>query len=149
MRSLIAIQEGQISLEQIKALEEVLRKLYAEHICDDKLTIIWNIAAKQHTITDRKWSRSSTVTMEVPDGLETQKREAFMLEVEKSWRAVTGQHPDQVAVGAFDQSRYTDILKGNLTRFSTWGRISYLAKLFTRIFISKARYGVLITRFNQ
>ena len=149
MRSLIAIQEGQISIEQIKALEEVVRKLYAEHVCDDKLTIIWNIAAKQHTITDRRWSRSSTVTMEVPDGFETQRREAFMLEVEKSWRKITGQHPDQLSVGAFDQSRYGDILKGNLTRLSPWGRVTYLAKLFSRAMISKMRHGVLITRFNQ
>lgn len=149
MRSLIAIQEGQISLEQIKALEEVVRKLYAEHVSDEKLTIIWNIAAKQHTITDRRWSRSSTVSMEVPDGFETQRREAFMLEVDKAWRAITGQHPDQVSVGAFDQSRYSDILTGNLTRLSPWGRFTYLFKLFSRAMISKLRYGVLITRFNQ
>ncbi|WP_170755688.1 hypothetical protein [Ruegeria lacuscaerulensis] len=149
MRSLIAIQEGQISLEQIKALEEVVRKLYAEHICDDKLTIIWNVAAKQHTITDRRWSRSSTVSMEVPDGFETQRREAFMLEVDKCWRKITGQHPDQVSVGAFDQSRYGDILKGNLRRLSPWGRFTYLFKLFSRAMISKMRHGVLITQFNQ
>jgi len=149
MRSLIAIQEGQISLEQIRALETMLRKLYAEHIGPGKLTVIWNVAARQHTITDRKWSRSSTVTMEVPDGLETQRREAFLLECEKSWRDVTGQHPDQVSVGAFDQSRYGEILKGNLTRLSTLGRVSYLGKLFTRVMISKMRHGVMITRFNQ
>ena len=149
MRSLIAIQEGQISVEQIKALEGVVRKLYAEHVCEEKLTIIWNVAAKQHTITDRRWSRSSTVSMEVPDGFETQRREAFMLEVDKSWREITGQHPDQVSVGAFDQSRYGDILKGNLTRLSPWGRFTYLFKLFSRAMISKLRYGVLITRFNQ
>ncbi|MDA4845157.1 hypothetical protein [Hoeflea poritis] len=149
MRSLIAIQEGQISLEQIKALEKMLRKLYAEHIGPEKLTVIWNVAARQHTITDRKWSRSSTVTMEVPDGLETQRREAFMLECEKSWREVTGQHPDQVSVGAFDQSRYDEILKSNLTRLSTLGRVSYLGKLFTRAMISKMQHGVMITRFNQ
>lgn len=149
MRSLIAIQEGQISLEQIKRLEGVLRKLYADHVSDEKLTIIWNVAAKQHTITDRKWSRSSTVSVEVPDNFETQKREAFMLETDKAWRAVTGQHPDQVAVGAFDTTAYGKILKGNLTRFSTFGKISYLAKMFTRVMVSKARHGVLITRFNQ
>jgi hypothetical protein len=149
MRSLIAIQEGQISLEQIKTLEGVVRKLYAEHVCDEKLTIIWNIAAKHHTITDRRWSRSSTVSMEVPDGFETQRREAFLLAVDHGWREVTGQHPDQVSVGAFDKSRYSDILRGNLTRLSRFGRFSYLWKLFSRAMMSKLRYGVLITRFNQ
>lgn len=149
MRSLIAIQEGQISLMQIKALQEMLRTLYAEHVGVEKLTIIWNVAAKQHTITDRRWSRSSTVTMEVPDGFNTQQRQALLLDIEKRWRAVTGQHPDQLSVGAFDQSRYNEILKGNLTRFSRFGRISYLSKLITRILVSKMRYGVLITQFNQ
>lgn len=149
MRSLIAIQEGQISIEQMKLLEQVVREHYAKHVCDEKLTIIWNIAAKQHTITDRRWSRSSTVSMEVPDGFETQRREAFMLEIDKGWRAITGQHPDQVSVGAFDQSRYGDILKGNLTRLSPWGRFTYLFKLFSRAMIAKMRHGMLITQFNQ
>ena len=149
MRSLIAIQEGQISIAQMKSLEQVVRKLYAEHVCDEKLTIIWNIAAKQHTITDRRWSRSSTVSMEVPDGFETQRREAFMLEIDRSWREITGQHPDQVSVGAFDKSRYGDILKGNLTRLSPLGRVSYLWKLFSRAMMAKMRHGMLITSFNQ
>ncbi|MCT4554570.1 MAG: hypothetical protein N4A53_07780 [Pelagimonas sp.] len=149
MRSLIAIQEGQISIEQMRSLETVVRSLYAEHVCDEKLTIIWNIAARQHTITDRRWSRSSTVSMEVPDGFATQRREAFMLEIDKSWRAITGQHPDQVSVGAFDQSRYSDILKGNLTRLSPLGRVSYLGKLFSRAMFAKMRHGMLITHFNQ
>jgi hypothetical protein len=149
MRSLIAIQEGQISLAQIKALEGVIRGLYAQHVCDEKLTIIWNVAARQHTITDRRWSRSSTISMEVPDGFPTQKREAFMLAVDQGWRKITGQHPDQVSVGAFDQSRYSKILTGNLTRLSRWGRLSYLAKLFARAMVSKMRHGVLIAQFNQ
>ena len=149
MRSLIAIQEGQISIEQMKQLEEIVRKHYADHVCDEKLVIIWNIAAKQHTITDRRWSRSSTVSMEVPDGFETQRREAFMLEIDKSWRGITGQHPDQVSVGAFDKSRYGAILKGNLTRLSPLGRLSYLGKLFSRAMLSKMRHGMLITSFNQ
>lgn len=149
MRSLIAIQEGQISIEQMKALEKVVREHYARHVCDEKLTIIWNVAAKQHTITDRRWSRSSTVSMEVPDGFQTQRREALMLEIDKSWRAITGQHPDQVSVGAFDKSRYGDILKGNLTRLSPFGRASYLWKLFSRALLAKMRHGMLITNFNQ
>lgn len=149
MRSLIAIQEGQISLLQIKALEEMLRGLYAEHVGAQKLTIIWNVAAKQHTITDRRWSRSSTVSMEVPDGFDTQRRQALLLEIEKRWRVVTGQHPDQLSVGAFDTTRYSAILKGNLTRFSSFGRMRYLTKLFTRMFVSKMRHGVMITQFNQ
>ncbi|MCV6597493.1 MAG: hypothetical protein OIF40_10490 [Mangrovicoccus sp.] len=149
MRSIIAIQEGQISLEQIKELEAVVRRNYAQFIGPEKLTIIWNIAAKQHTITDRRWSRSSTVTLEVPDGFDKETRERFLTTLEGEWRQVTGQHPDQLSVGAFDQSRYSAILKANLTRFSTYGKISYLTKLLTRAFLSRMRHGVMITQFNQ
>lgn len=149
MRSLIAIQEGQINLAQIKQLEHEVRDAYQTHIGPQKLTIIWNVAAKQHTITDRHWSRSSTVTFEVPDGFPKDQREAFMLDCDKRWRAITQQHPDQVSVGAFDQSRYSTILKGNLTRFSAWGKVSYLSKLIFRAITSKMRHGVIITEFNQ
>ena len=117
MRSLIAIQEGQLTLEQIKALEALVRELYARHVGSHKLTIFWNVAARHHTITDRKWSRSSTVTMEVPDGFDKERREAFLADIDRNWRKITQQHPDQVSVGAFDQSRYREILKSNLSVF--------------------------------
>lgn len=149
MRSLIAIQEGQISIERIKALEAMVRRLYAEHVSSDALTIIWNVADKKHTITDRQWSRSSTMSVAVPDGFDKDKREAFLSAVDKAWREITGQHPDQTSFGAFDEARFDHILKSNLTRFSPVGKFMYLARLMTRAYLSKRRHGVMITRFNQ
>ncbi|CAD0187231.1 hypothetical protein RUESEDTHA_04143 [Ruegeria sp. THAF57] len=149
MRSLIAIQEGQITLDQIKELEAMLRQHYAQHIGPHKLTVLWNVAATHHTITDREWSRSSNVTMEVPDGLPEDQRQHFLETLDRSWRKVTGQHPDQTSFGAFDQSRYREIFKANFERFSAYGRISFLTKTLTRAMLSKARHGVMITQFNQ
>ncbi|MCG8443129.1 MAG: hypothetical protein MI723_15095 [Caulobacterales bacterium] len=149
MKSLIVIQEGQFSLDEIRALEAMLKRRYARHIGRRKLTVLWNVAARQHTITDRAWSRSSQVTMEVPNGLPVQEREALLAACEREWRELTGQHPDQLSVAAFDQARYAEILKSNLERFSPYGRVVYLAKLFTRALQSKLRHGVILTQFNQ
>lgn len=149
MKSLIAIQEGQIPLVQIKALEAMLRQLYSLHVGPQKLTVIWNIAAKQHTITDRKWSRSSACSVAVPNGFNEDRRLAFLLELDGKWREITGQHPDQCSFVAFDEERFDEVLKGNLARFSPFGKALYLGKMLLRAFGSKLRHGVLITQFNQ
>ncbi|MCG7572522.1 hypothetical protein MHM39_02990 [Phaeobacter sp. CNT1-3] len=149
MKSLIAIQEGQIPLEKIKQLEATLREVYAQHVSDGKLTIIWNVADRQHTITDRRWSRSSACSVSVPDGFCGDKREAFLLDLDKRWRAISGQHPDQTSFVAFDNKRFDEVLKGNLERFSPAGRFLYLYKIMFRVLVSKMRHGILITRFNQ
>lgn len=149
MKSLIAIQEGQIPLVQIKALEAKLRRLYALHVGPQKLTIIWNVAAKQHTITDRKWSRSSACSVAVPNGFDDDRRLAFLLDLDRSWREITGQHPDQCSFVAFDETRFDEVLRGNLARFSITGKSLYLGKMLLRVLASKVRHGVLITQFNQ
>ena len=149
MRSLITIQEGQFSVATVQALEEMLRSCYAKHIGPQKLTVFWNVAAEQHAISDRLWSRSSQISFEVPDGLATTTREAFLAECEEKWRGTTGQHPDQIALAAFDQTQYDELLKGNLERLSAYGRFSYIAKLLVRAFVSKMRLGVMIVHFNQ
>ena len=149
MRSLIAIQEGQISLSQIQKLEATLRQLYVRHVGLQKLTIIWNVADAQHTITDRKWSRSSACSVAVPDGFDEDRRKAFLSDLDEAWRKITGQHPDQTSFVDFDEERFNEVLKGNLERFSLLGKMLYLGKLILRIMRSKRRHGVLITRFNQ
>ncbi|MBO9413575.1 MULTISPECIES: hypothetical protein [unclassified Ruegeria] len=149
MRSLIAIQDGQISLEQIKQLEAALRDLYRQHVGPDKLTVIWNVADAQHTITDRKWSRSSSCSVAVPDGFSNDKRETFLLELDRTWRAITGQHPDQTSFVAFDNARFQEVMNGNLERLSPLGRLLFLTRMTFRLMRSKRRNGVLITRFNQ
>lgn len=149
MRALIAIQEGQISLDQIKQLEAVLRDLYAKHVGPQALTIIWNVADSQHTITNRAWSRSSACSLPVPNGFSDAKREALLLELDRNWRAITGQHPDQTSFVAFDKDRFDEVLKGNLERFSPLGRALYLFRMAMRLRRSKRQTGVLMTRFNQ
>jgi hypothetical protein len=149
MRSLIAIQDGQISLAQIKQLEASVRDLYRQHIGPHKLTVIWNVADAQHTITDRKWSQSSSCSVAVPDGFSNAKRETFLLELDRNWRAITGQHPDQTSFVAFDETRFQEVLSGNLERLSPLGRFLFLTRMTVRLMRSKRRTGVLITRFNQ
>ena len=95
MRSIIAIQENQISVEQIKRLEDVIRQIYAERVGPHKLTIVWNVADTKHTVTNREWSRSSACSIAVPNGFQLDKRQDLLLELERQWRAVTGQHPDR------------------------------------------------------
>lgn len=149
MRALVAIQEGQISLGQIKQLEQAVRALYAQHVGPQKLTIIWNVADEQHTITDRKWSRSSSFSVAVPNGFSNDKREAFLLALDKAWRAITDQHPDQTSFVAFDEARFQEVFEGNLARFSPLGRALYLFKTMIRLGRSRRKHGVLMTRFNQ
>lgn len=149
MRALIAIQDGQISVEQIKKLEQIVRALYAEHVDARKLTLIWNVADRQHTITNRKWSHSSAFSIGVPDGFPGNKREAFLMALDQNWRAVTGQHPDQTSFAAMDETRFREVMKGNLERFSRLGRILYLFRTSRRMTKSKREHGVLISRFNQ
>ncbi len=149
MRSIIAIQEGQITLDQIKQLEAALRKVYAELVGPHKLTVIWNVAAAKHTVTDLQWSRSSACSISVPDGFTLDKRQGFLLELDRQWREITGQHPDQTSFSAFDEESYKEVLKGNLARFSLLGRVSFLAKTAFRALRSKRRNGVLISHFNQ
>lgn len=149
MKSLIAIQEGQISLVQIKALEAMLHQLYRLHIGPRKLTVIWSIAAKRHTITDRKWSRYSACSIAVPNGFDEDRRLAFLLELDGKWREITGQHPDQCSFVAFDEARFDEVLKANLARFSPFGKALYIGRMLLRAFVSRLRHGVLITQFNQ
>lgn len=149
MKSLIAIQEGQIPLVQIKALEAMLRQQYARHVGWQKLTVIWNVAMQQPTITDRKWSRSSACTVAVPEGFDEKRRLAFLLELDGKWREITGQHPDQCSFVAFNAARFEEMLKGNLAGFSPLGKALYLGKMPLRAFGSKLRHGMLITQFNQ
>lgn len=149
MRSVIAIQENQISLEQIKRLEAVIRQSYAEYVGDHKLTIVWNVADAKHTVTNRAWSRSSACSIAVPNGFPLDKRQAFLLELERRWRAVTGQHPDQMSFTGLDEDDMAAVLQGNLARFSPLGRALFLARTVLRARRSKRKHGVLISRFNQ
>ncbi|MCV6584839.1 MAG: hypothetical protein OIF47_04835 [Marinibacterium sp.] len=149
MRSIIAIQEGQLSLDQLKQLETVVRRVYAEHIGDYELSIVWTVADKKHTVTDRQWSRSSACTIAVPNGFPLDKRQTFLLALEGEWRAVTGQHPDQMSFSAFDEDNFKQVIKGNLARFSPLGRFLFLARTMFRVMQSKRKHGVMISLFNQ
>jgi hypothetical protein len=85
----------------------------------------------------------------VPDGFSNAKRETFLLELDRNWRAITGQHPDQTSFVAFDETRFQEVLSGNLERLSPLGRFLFLTRMTVRLMRSKRRTGVLITRFNQ
>jgi hypothetical protein len=149
MRSIIAIQEAQIPLEQLKQLEVVIRQTYAEYVGDHKLTIVWNVADTKHTVTNREWSRSSACSIAVPNGFSLDKRQEFLLELERRWRAVTDQHPDQMSFTGLDEDDMEAVLKGNLARFSPLGRALFLGRTVFRAMRSKRKHGILISRFNQ
>ena len=148
MRAIITVQEDQFSIAKLKELEVIIRALYAKHVSDDKLTVVWNIAGAGLAFTNRQPSRSSLVTFETPDGFEEERRAALLSECDEEWRAITNQHPDQVMVAAFDQALYSKIFKGNLERLSPIGRIIFQLKTIGRLLRSKFQHNLLITSFN-
>ena len=148
MRAIITVQEDQFSIAKLKELEVIVHGLYAKHVSDEKLTVVWNVAGAGLAFTNRQPSRSSLVTFETPDGLPEDKREALLSACDKEWRALTNQHPDQVMVAAFDQALYSKIFKGNLERLSPLGRIVFQLKTMGRLLRSKMQHNLLITSFN-
>ena len=60
---LVSVQADQFTDDQIKRLEAVLRRNYAEHVTDTKVTVIWCVVPQGQFYTNYKLSRSSLISM--------------------------------------------------------------------------------------
>ena len=145
-KALIVIQDAQITAEQVKQLDAIVKRHYQQHVSDEKLLTIWNRVPQGQAFTKYEDSRSSLVTMECQNGLAQNQRVALMQALEKDWRTVTGQHPDEVMLAVVDEDLFADVFASSQNRLSPLGRIHLILSML-KAFINARLTGAPV-QFN-
>lgn len=145
-KALISIQQEQLSQQQIRQLDALLQQHYRQHIGDERLLIIWNRLPAGQAFTKYEDSRSSLVTLECAKGLPQARRVAFMQALDKDWREITSQHPDELMLAVVEADAFASILSSSQQRLSLRGRLQLNLKMLRCIL--KARLSATPIQFN-
>lgn len=121
-KALITVQEEQISKDQIRQLDEIVKGHYEKYVSKQKLTTIWCRVPPGQAYTKYKPSESSLLTIECESGFPQQKRISFLTNLEKNWRKVTGQSSDNVMLALIEEDLFGTVLESNRNRLSKKGR---------------------------
>lgn len=122
-KALTMINASQFNDSQIAQLEALLKRLYQQHVSDEKLTVIWSEVADGQFFTNYAPSQTSIVSAECVNGFPQNKRVDFLTALAKEWSAVTGQHLDSLMLALVDADEFKVITDSTLRRLSLWGRI--------------------------
>ena len=140
---LCTVQASQFSDGQIKTLEAILRRHYAEFVSSDRAAVIWCIIPQGQAYTDYQPSQSSLVTMECEIGFPQEKRIALLKRCAGDWLDVTGQHKDHLMLALVEADKFKLLLDSNQQRLSPFGRLQFVLHMFTSLLVSKFSKGYL------
>ena len=142
-KALITIHQNQFSPQQIKQLENKIKKNYRQFVSQERLNCIWCVVPQGQAFTDYQPSQSSLVTLECSDNFPQAKRIEMLKACERDWLAITAQHTDHLMLALVDQPLFKILLESNQNRFSLKGRLRMGLHLGKSFVMSKLRLGVL------
>jgi len=140
---LVSVQADQFTDDQIKRLEAVLRRNYAEHVTDTKVTVIWCVVPQGQFYTNYKLSRSSLISMECEPGFPQDRREQLLHACGSDWAAITGQDQNEVMLTLLEQELFNTAFSSTRDRLTAAGRIRFLWHTISSLVSSKVRKGYL------
>jgi hypothetical protein len=136
---LVMIQENQFSDAQISELEKLLKRLYAEHVSQEKLTVIWSEVAAGRFFTNYAASQTSIVSAECDNGFPQKKRVDYLTALAEAWSAVTGQDLESLMLALVDATEFKVIADSTLRRLSAWGRLRFGMHVASNLMGAKLR----------
>lgn len=138
-KALIVIQDNQFTDTQIALLEKTVRKHYQHYVSQEKLMVIWNRIPSGQAFTNYQPSRSSVVTMECANGFAQKQRIALLEALEKDWRAISEQHPDEIMLALVEESLFATTFRSSQTRLTFFGRLAFMAKVLRTAVAAKIK----------
>lgn len=137
----INVVENQFNNDTTRQLERLVRHLYAEHVTNKNITIIWIINPVGQLYTNYAAAQTSMITMACPIGFPQAKREMFLKTLCQDWCQISGQTQHELVLSLLDVDLFNTIAKANQTRFSKSARAVFLWDLVKSCIRSKRRNG--------
>lgn len=146
---LINVLDGQFNDHQMKQLEVIVRRLYAEYVSNAHTIVVWMENPPEHVYTNYQLSNMSFITMMCEAGYEQAKREALLKTLCVEWCDITGQDTTEVLISLFEPALFNAVLNGMRNRFSLTEKARFMADLLRSIVLSKKRRGLAVFNPNR
>ncbi len=147
VRMLGLVQEGAMSVEKLRHLEQAIGDLYALHFGkNNRVVAYWLYTPVGHAFVAGEQSRSSAIMLPVADDLPLQARHDFMHAFLALWMKITGCDASQLVLNVSGHSYAAEYVKANSHRYRPMTRLTSQLRLISRFLLAQLRgQGKLIS----
>jgi len=150
VRMLGLVQEGAMSVDRLRHLEQAIGDLYAMHFGNKhKVVAYWLYTPVGHAFVAGEQSSSSAIMLPVANDLPLQARHDFMHALCALWMRITGCSSSQLVINVPNHSYASDYVKANSHRYRPMTRITSQLRLISRFVLAHLRCQCKIISVNM
>ena len=149
IRMMCLIQESSISSQEIRLLESNAKRLYQKHFGQDyKIMTVWAVIPMGQAFLAAQPSTASTVSIPVENGLDNERRHAFMAEFCQMWMDIVHCNKNEIILSVMDQDLFAEWSGKSMSRINPKTRKFHLLRMAFKLVKSKIINGYFSMNIN-
>ena len=150
VRMLGLVQEGAMTVDKLRHLEQAIGDLYAMHFGNQyRVVAYWLYTPVGHAFVAGEQSRSSAVMLPVADDLPLHARHDFMFALCALWMRITGCSASELVLNVSSHSYAANYVKANSNRYRPMTRLISQLRLISRFVLAQLRSQCKLISVNM